>query len=188
MGTFVRGAVVAGLAVAAAVAAAEATSIRRMEIGEIARRADLVLIGTVEGNRTRLASAPGNRTRIFTDYELGDVSTWKGSVPTSNHVASFVGGSLHGRTLGVEGVPVLEEGKRYLLFLGEKEPLCPVIGWDQGIFILVDGPDGRILVRRKDGSPVSSAAGGTISSSGPSMELGAFLADLERAGARETPR
>lgn len=188
MGHFAKAVAVAAIAAAVAVGPARATSVRRMEIGEIGRIADLVLIGTVEGSRTRLSTAPGGKTRIYTDYELVEVSTWKGSVATSNHVASFAGGALHGRALGVEGMPVLEEGRRYLLFLGEREPLCPAVGWGQGIFRLVEGSGGRVLVHREDGTPVSSAEGGVISVGGPATELGAFLDALDRAGVRGARR
>ena len=162
----------AAIAMAVAGGAARATSVRRMEIGEIGRRADVVLIGTVEGSRTRLSTAPGGKTRIFTDYEIVDVSTWKGSVETQNHVLSFAGGTLHGRSLGVEGMPVLEEGRRYLLFLGANEPLCPAVGWGQGIYRVDEDAGGRLLVRRADGE------------GGPAAPLAEFLDALDRAGVR----
>ena len=178
----------AALFTALAVVVANATSIRRMSIGEIGRRADIIVVGTVAGITPRLATAPGGKTRIFTDYDLVDIATWKGSVDTRNLVVSIAGGTLHGRTLGVEGAPVLVEGRRYLLFLGAKEPLCPILGWGQGLFPLQEGPGGSLFVLNGDGLPVTSAAGGEIATGGPAMRLEEFLADLDRAGVRAAPR
>lgn len=183
----VKAAASAAVFSALAVVGADATSIRKMTIGEIGRRADVIVIATVEGVSTRLATAPGGKTRIFTDYELADLSTWKGSVETRNLVLSVVGGTLHGRSLGVEGAPVLEEGRRYLLFLGAKEPLCPILGWGQGLFPLQDLPGGGVIVLDEYGRAVSSAAGGEVATGGPALRLEEFLADLDRAGVRAAP-
>jgi hypothetical protein len=186
---FGRAAAAAAIFGALAVFAADATTVRRMSLGEIARRSSLVVVGTVEGTSTRLATAPGGRTRIFTDVDLVDLSVWKGSVPTENLVLSLVGGARHGRSLAVEGVPVLEPGRRYLLFLGEpdREPLCPILGWGQGMFPLEEGPGGSLLVRREDGAPVASVAGGEVSVDGPPLRVEDLLADLDRQGARGGP-
>ena len=177
----------AAAVVAVSVVAAEATSVRRMSAAEAARRASTILVGTVSGESCRLATTPGGKTRIFTDYDLRDLSVWKGTLETSNRVVSVVGGRLHGRVLKVAGAPRLETGRRYLLFVGDAEPLCPFVGWGQGVFPLEEGPGGALLVHRQDGEPVSLAAGGEIATGGPAMRLDAFLAALAREGVRAPP-
>jgi hypothetical protein len=155
-----------------------------MPIGEIGRRSAVVVVGTVRGTSVRLATIPGGKTAVFTDYDLRDISVWKGSVETRNLVLSVAGGSLHGRTLDVEGMPRFEEGRRYLLFLGENEPLCPCLGLTQGVFPLEETADGRLLVRRYAEDAVSGVAGGELLLGGAALRLEEFLAALDREGVR----
>jgi len=184
MGKRLAAAAATAAVVGLAVFAARATSVRRTGIAEIGRRASVIVVGTVGGSSARLALDPGGRSRIHTDYDLRDLSVWKGSVETRNLVLSVVGGTLHGMTLGVEGIPRLEEGRRYLLFLGDAEPLCPILGFAQGVFPLEDAADGTVRVHRLDGDAVSGLSGGEIQAGSPALALDEFLAALDREGVR----
>jgi hypothetical protein len=181
------GAGAAAAVFALAALAAHATSVRRMPVAEIGRRASVVAVGTVRGTSVRLATSPGGKTRIYTDYDLRDLSVWKGSVETRNLVLSVVGGNLHGAALKVDGMPRLEEGRRYLLFLGEAEPLCPAIGLCQGVFPLEESADGALLVHRYQGDAISGVSGGELVLGGPALRLEEFLAALDREGVRARP-
>ena len=170
-----RGILAAGVAaaiVAGAVLTARATSVRRFAVEDLARRAPIVVVGTVASSSARLGAVPGGGTRIFTDHDLRDLSFRKGSAATRNLIVSVVGGSLRGRTLAVPLTPRLEEGRRYLLFLDPAEPLCHVVGWRQGAFPIEEGTDGTLRVLPADG--------------GEPRALGEFLTGLDLPG--ETPR
>jgi hypothetical protein len=159
----------------AAAAGGDATTLRPLPFREIARRADRIVVATVAGSSCRLGAAPGGHVRPYTDVVLEDLSEVAGSVPTRNLVLSVVGGTVEGRTTRVPGTPVLEEGRRYVLFLKDSEPFCGLVGWTQGVFRVVPGPDGVVRVHTHDGEPVGSLAGGRVAAGGEALPLAEFL-------------
>jgi hypothetical protein len=171
--------VLAGLALGFGGRGARATSLVPMDVAAAARRARVILVGTVARESCRLAVAPDGRTRIVTDYDLEEIATWKGDSATRNRVVTLLGGSLHGTTTSVPGMPVLVPGGRYLLFLDDHEPFCPIVGWSRGTFRLEPGPGGSLRVRGPDGEPLEGPDPST-----PGTDLATFLAALDRAGAR----
>ncbi len=75
---------------------------------------------------------------IWTDYRARVVEALRGSRrPGETLTLSFAGGSDAGRTVRIAGVPRLEPGSQYLVFLDDAPARpVPAAGWGQGIFRL----------------------------------------------------
>jgi hypothetical protein len=70
----------------------------------------------------------------------------------------IAGGTVSGRTAKVWGLPVFEEGSRYLLFLreGRPESASPIVGVNQGFFRVVrDDATGVDLLQKANGEYVT---------------------------------
>ena len=93
-------------------------------------------------------------------------------------------------SVGIVGVPVLEQGKRYVLFLFPPGPLASAaVGWGQGIFHVVDttvGSAARTVLVSYDGEPLQLDSSGMLIRGSPiQVEDGGRLAVLP---AQESPR
>ena len=99
---------------------------------ELVGLADWVLIGTV----TQVISAeeaPGER--IYTYITLADFEVIKGEWHATEYVLRVSGGVVDQRGEVYPGLPQLEEGRRYVLFIqGNFSTLFPVVGLHQGVF------------------------------------------------------
>ncbi|MCK6481742.1 MAG: hypothetical protein L6R43_16845 [Planctomycetes bacterium] len=159
-----------------------ATTLKPSVLSQAARRASAIVVGRVASAECRRSVAPSGRLRIFTDYDVRDLSVLRGSVPTRNVVLSVVGGTLDGRTLRVPGAPHLEEGARYVLLLDPAEPLCGLAGWTRGAYRVAKGPDGIDRVLTFEGRPVAGVEGGRLvegaEGGAPAMDLASFLSVL----------
>ena len=99
---------------------------------ELVGLADCVLIGTV----TRVTSAVGtDGEKIYTYVTLADLEVIKGAVPDTAYVLRLRGGTVDTQREVYPGLPQLEVGGRYLLFVqGNFRDLFPVVGLAQGVF------------------------------------------------------
>ena len=99
---------------------------------ELVGLADCVLIGTV----TRVTSALGtDGEKIYTYVTLADLEVIKGEVPDTSYVLRIRGGTVDTQREVYPGIPQLEVGGRYILFVqGNFRDLFPVVGLAQGVF------------------------------------------------------
>ena len=99
---------------------------------ELVGLADWVLIGTV----TQVTSAvEAQGERIYTYVRLADLEMIKGEWHDTEYVLRVSGGVVDQRMEVYPGLPQLEEGKRYVLFIqGNFSALFPVVGLHQGVF------------------------------------------------------
>jgi len=99
---------------------------------ELVGLADWVLIGTV----TQVTSAEEARgERIYTYVTLAELEVIKGEWHATEYVLRVSGGVVDQRGEVYPGLPQLEEGRRYVLFIqGNFSALFPVVGLHQGVF------------------------------------------------------
>src|SRR5262245_36574725 len=99
---------------------------------ELVGLADWVLIGTVT-QVTSAEEAPGER--IYTYVTLAELEVIKGEWHATEYVLRVSGGVVDQRGEAYPGLPQLEEGRRYVLFIqGNFSALFPVVGLQQGVF------------------------------------------------------
>ncbi|UCH21316.1 MAG: hypothetical protein JSU83_22925 [Deltaproteobacteria bacterium] len=96
--------------------------------------ADFVIVGTVFESTSRWDS---RGVMIYTDYTIQVEENILGDSPPVV-VMSFAGGTVGEQTIIVTDTPVLEKGKRYILFSYEQGKYSvPVVGHEQGVFRVV---------------------------------------------------
>jgi hypothetical protein len=124
----------AGTAIVSTPIAAEATIVKRLTVAEMARRADVVVQGTVV---RQSASWNAERTRIYTVTELRVVEALKGTATAGATISiRQLGGTLDGIVQSIAGNARFDVGEEVVVFLDQDEalPLHYVIGMAQGKF------------------------------------------------------
>jgi hypothetical protein len=97
---------------------------------ELVGLADWVVIGTV----TQTASAVEGE-RIYTYITLADLEVIKGAWHDAEYRLRISGGVVGERAEVYQGLPQLDAGRRYLLFIqGNFSTIFPVVGLHQGVF------------------------------------------------------
>jgi hypothetical protein len=148
-----------GLAILAAGARLEATTVVRMDAAELADEADLVFTGTALRKSVVLSK---NGTYPFTFVTFAVEDALKGGTIWREITLRFDGGSLGNSGLTIHGMPEFAEGETYLLFVrGNGSAMCPVVGWFQGQYRYTTerGSRKRILVDSA-GVPLQGVDGG----------------------------
>jgi hypothetical protein len=129
----------------------DASLIERRSLAELRDQATRVVLATVVSSETR--PDPQGRM-VWTDYRIHVEETFLGPSSQGEERLSFAGGRYGQLSIGVAGVPILSIGGRYVFFLSSPGPFAaPTLGWDQGIFQLVNAEGLLALV---------SAAGETL--------------------------
>jgi hypothetical protein len=132
------------VAVAVATAPLWAVTLQQLSTAQLTGDSTAIVRGTISGSYTALSG----RT-IFTHYTVQVSETWKG---TSNSTADVAipGGALNGLRQSFAGVPVLQVGQEYLLFLwtGSKGP-TQLTGLTQGALAVQPGAGSQLMVSRQ---------------------------------------
>lgn len=146
------------LALIAPWSAANATTMRPLDLEKLSGQAELIVTGTPV-SREVAASRDGRYPFTFVTFKVDEVL--KGQVRDRQLVLRFDGGELGGERLVVHGMPELVTGEHYLLFIqGNGSLACPIVGWWQGHLRFAHEPrsQGTVLVDHR-GQPVSGIAG-----------------------------
>jgi len=150
-----------GLVLLFLTAAGHAVRVQRLSLSEIRDQASAIVVAEVLFEETRLGP---DAKMVWTDYELEVEEVLLGADPPARKTLSFAGGQSGSHEVGITGVPRLEVGKRYVLFLlADGTPwAAPTVGWGQGIFEIV--PEGstqepEVLVSY-DGEPLEIGPNG----------------------------
>lgn len=141
----------------------QATRVQRQTLTELRDMAQAVIVAKVLGSETRIG-AEGKM--VWTDYRLEVRETMRGAQRGPQMTVSFAGGRHGHLDVGIAGVPVLEAGRTYVLFLGEEGPFpTPTVGWGQGLFrvedVSVAGTRNTVLISY-DNDPLELTAAGQI--------------------------
>jgi hypothetical protein len=141
----------AGCLAAAVAAPSAATTVRSLSVRDLALGAALVFEGRA---LAREARADGGAIRTCVRFEVLEVLL--GPPVASPLELCFAGGTLAGRTRRVEGMRVPPPGERGIYFakpLGEAH-VHPLLGWDQGRFLVREGPEPAVTTA--SGDPVAA--------------------------------
>jgi hypothetical protein len=116
---------------------AHATTVRSLGIRELAQRAELVFEGRV---RDREVRAEGRALRTCVRFDVLEVL--RGPAVESPLALCFGGGSLGARSRRVHGMHHPAPGERGIYFVDrlDADRVHPLLGWDQGRFLVREGP------------------------------------------------
>ena len=135
----------------------------KVSLSEISQTADLIFIGTVTGQSTRLSAT---KTMPVTDVSFGDIEVVHATTRSTQRNAAtvtltYAGGRIGETTVTVSDTPNFIEGRRYLVFVSDDgQPyLTPIVGGRQGQFeILADRVTSESYVLTADGRTVVDIA------------------------------
>lgn len=136
-----------------------ATRVQRLSLTELRDRAAAVLVLDV----IDVSARAGDAGMVWTDYRARVHETLGGTqIPGLILTLRFAGGRAEGRSVGIDGVPRLQPGSRYVIFLDATagRPV-PAVGWGQGLF-LVETVRGAGRLASPDGTWLSVDEHGTI--------------------------
>jgi len=119
--------------------AIHAASLEYLSLEEMASKSTAIVRGRVTS-----VSAFERGSVIYTGYSVQVLEQWKGTPESSIQIA-LPGGALDGRRQLFGGIPVLEVGAEYVLFLWTGPGgLTQIIGLSQGLFVLERDDAGQI--------------------------------------------
>lgn len=161
--------------------------LERMTLEDLARSADLVVVGTVV-SRTSHYDAPPRADRIVTDVVVRVDRPVRGEAG-SEVVVTTPGGEVDGLGQIVTGAPVLRPGEQVVLFL-RTDPAGPpatgvspavprrvIVGLSQGLFVVVRaGAEASPRARQRLSGAYVVGEG-----EGPQVEMDLDLEDLVRS-------
>ncbi len=132
---------------------ASATTLQQLSIEEMTENSTAIV-------RARVTSSSASFTgsTIYTHYKLDITETWKGAPATE---VMLPGGVTAGFRQSFPGVPQLQVGSEYVLFLWTSAAgITHLVGLSQGVFDLSAQSDGSMLVSRPEiGETILDSAG-----------------------------
>jgi hypothetical protein len=161
-----------------------ATIVPYMDLGDLERGGEIVVLGTV----SRADGAMSDDGRIIVTRVTIEVErALKGGARKTLDL-EVPGGTLGGQTLVASGAPVFRKGERVVLFLGRSgngaaAPLG-IVGWNQGRFTVQRDPrTGRDIVTQPGGGALYVDGRGRPAPRDPNLAgprvLEDFLRDVE---------
>ncbi len=131
---------------------AVASTVLQMSFGEVVEGAELIFEGRVLAVEAR--QQPGEMIKTWVRFAVLDVV--KGEFPEDEIELSFLGGRLGGRQLEVTDMAIPEVGETGFYFVETvlEAQVNPLLGWDQGRYLIEMQPDGDTVVTTADHDPV----------------------------------
>lgn len=120
----------------------DAATLRQLSIAQMTQSATAIVQARVTGT-----SASFTGSTIYTHYQLQVSQVWKGAGATE---VMLPGGVANGYRQSFPGVPALQAGSEYVLFLWTSPTtgITHLLGFGQGLFNVVTMPDGSIQASR----------------------------------------
>ncbi len=114
---------------------------------------DFIFHGTAVERWVSAGAQPGS---IFTNVKFAVSEVLKGDATRRTVVLSYLGGTLDGLTLSIEGLQVPDVGEEGVYFVERlgRSQIHPLLGWDQGLFHIITDDRGRKTVFTHDLRPV----------------------------------
>ncbi len=130
-----------------------ATTVLKMDIDQIAIKAELIFEGEVLLRESRREPNSGI-INTYVTFSILDVI--KGSYGANTIELKFTGGSIGNEVVEVNGLLIPAEGEQGIYFVESinRNLITPLIGWSQGHFI-VQEENGRRIVYTVDNRPVT---------------------------------
>jgi len=126
--------------------AAYALTVQLRTFPELVERADTIVVGTVTGLRGAWGA---DGQTIYTYATLTDLDVLKGDVPAATYELRMPGGVIGDSAQLYPGMPSLEQGERYILFIrGYLRDFFPLVGVYQGLYQVIRDENGDQYVLR----------------------------------------
>jgi hypothetical protein len=163
--------------VAWACCTASAATLQQLSLDRITQSATAIVRARVTGS-----SASFTGSTIYTHYNLQTSETWKGFAASEVMVP---GGIAGGYRQSFPGVPVLQTGSEYVLFLWTSSTgITHLVGLSQGIFNVDRRADGSIQVGRPEiGETMLDASGRKVKDQAVQMQLADMKMQVTRTSA-----
>jgi hypothetical protein len=145
---------------------ATAATLQQLSMDQMAQSATAIVRARVTGS-----SASFTGSTIYTHYKLQISETWKGSPGAE---VMLPGGVASGLRQSFPGVPTLQTGAEYVLYLwkSSKTGITHIVGLSQGIFNVIQQTDGSFQVARdKIGETMLDANGHLVRDQAIRMQL-----------------
>ena len=113
--------------------ASHATTVERLTLDDLVKKANRIVVGRVNGARTYWA---GNI--ILTSYTIDVQETIKGQ-SSHNIEVTTIGGTIGDLTLHVAGMPSFRDGEDAVVFVENTGSVSTVVGLSQGKFAVRNG-------------------------------------------------
>lgn len=160
-----------------------AATLRQLSMDQMTQSATAIVRARVTGSSAALSGST-----IYTHYQLRVSEVWKGSA-----VAEVVvpGGVAGGYRQSYPGVPTLQPGSEYVLFLwtSPSTGLTQLIGFSQGVFSVTSQTDGTIdAIRPLIGEGMHDAAGHLVQDHAVRMGLSTMKAQVSASVAAGAAR
>ncbi len=145
--------------------AASAATLQQLSMDDMARQSTAIVRARVIGTSVSFTGST-----IYTHYKLQASETWKGSTPLEVMVP---GGVANGYQQTFPGVPLLQAGSEYVLFLWTSQAgITHIIGLTQGLFSLDRQNDGSVLANRRGvGETMLDATGRQVEDRGMQLRV-----------------
>src|SRR5262245_25811107 len=133
-----------------AISSTHATTVERLGLEDLVKKARTIVVGKVTGSRTYWSA---NGKLILTDYTVEVDETLKGQAARRMAVTA-IGGKIGDLELHVSGMPAFQQGENAVVFIEQSGGYQTVVGLGQGRFTVTNGevankvggltfPDGR---------------------------------------------
>lgn len=153
---------------------ATAATLRQLSMDQMTQNATSIVRARVTGS-----SASFTGSTIYTHYKLQASEVWKGAGATE---VMLPGGVAGGYRQSFPGVPALQIGSEYLLFLW-KSPSTGIThleGFGQGLYNVVTGTDGSVQANRPPiGEGMLDAKGRSVKGQAVQMQLADMKARIK---------
>jgi hypothetical protein len=127
-----------------------ATTVQRLGLQDLVKKANSIVVGKVTDSRTYWSA---NRKLILTDYTLTVDENIKGAAQHSVTVTTL-GGKIGDLQMYVSGMPTFQSGENAVVFIERSGTYRTIVGLGQGKFTIANGevsnnvaslsfPDGR---------------------------------------------
>lgn len=119
-----------------------ASTLRQLSLDDMILKSTLIVRGKVQQTNTLF-----HGSMIFTHYQVQVSETYKGTAAGQLDIG-VPGGLINGVGQRFAGAPALSSSQDYVLFLWtSKTGLTQVIGLSQGLFSVIPGASGPLVVR-----------------------------------------
>jgi hypothetical protein len=155
--------------------AASAATLQQLSLDQMTQSATAIVRATVTGSSARYTGPT-----IYTHYSLQVNESWKGFTPTE---VMLPGGTANGRRQSFPGVPQLNVGTEYLMFLWTSSTtgITHLVGLSQGLFYLTRQSDGSTLATRPlVGEMMLDASGRRVADHAVQMPLASLSGQVRR--------
>ncbi len=137
---------------------AEATVVMEVGLEEMSHASAVVFHGVVEN--VQVTEAPEKPGAIHTEvrFRASEILKGKSHFQESLLTISLLGGTLHGKTLHVPGMPEFVEGMAAVVFLEKTSAGFALTGLHQGLFVIEDAPESigeRVVSQRPSGASLA---------------------------------